>query len=88
MTKNQLATLKADTLEWFAKAAGKGQTFTSYECCHCKKKITTPKPKKSEVTSKGYWDGMKTCYECGKPSYVRTFPNGKTEVVNPLTVTA
>lgn len=80
------ATFKEECLSWLTKAASKGAKLITYNCPHCTKDIQTVKPKKSQVGSKGFWDGLKTCYECEKPSFVTVWPDGKIEVVNPFTI--
>lgn len=72
---------KKDVLEWLENFKSKGGTVTTYVCPHCESTLETPQPTKNQVGSKGYWDSMKSCYECEKPSFVKTFPNGKTEIL-------
>lgn len=79
-----MTSLKLATMAWIDKAKLKGMQFSTHTCPHCESKLETPQPTKKEVTSKGYWESMKTCYECGKPVFVKTWPTGKTEVVDPL----
>lgn len=78
--------MRDKTLAWNKKAFLKGQLFTTWTCCHCESELVTPKPTEDCVSSKGYWDGMKSCYHCGEQSFVRTWPDGTVEVVNPYTV--
>lgn len=57
-----------------------GNKITTYNCLYCKKDIETAQPKKNMVGSKGFWDSAMICTNCGKISFVRVYPNGKTEV--------
>ena len=66
--------------EHFKKWLKDGNKLTQYECPYCKRLLFTPQPKKDMCSSKGFWDSAMICYECGKVSFVRVYPSGKTEV--------
>ena len=57
-----------------------GKKLTSYVCPHCLKGVATPQPTEDLVSSKGYWDSVKVCVNCGKLSFLKVYPNGKTKV--------
>lgn len=77
--------LKTDMLDWLDKYKSTGGKITTYVCPHCQSILETPKA--HGVGSKGYWDSLKVCYECEKPSFVKVWPNGKTEVLIPQSET-
>lgn len=60
----------------FDKCRRDGFPLSSYTCPHCNHALETRIPKQEDVTSKGYWDSCKSCYECGKLSFVLMYPNG------------
>lgn len=82
MNQGELKQFKHTVLSTFKKMKADGREFTTYKCPHCLKKIDTLKPSEDAVGNKGYWDSAKGCYECGKPAFVKTWPNGTTEVIN------
>jgi len=75
-----MKTFKEEMKGYLKKWEASGNKVTSYVCQHCKKKIKTPQPTKKLVDSRGYWDSMKKCYECGGFNFVLIYPTGKTEV--------
>lgn len=58
-----------------------GGKVTEWTCQNedCDSVIETPQPTKEQVGSKGYWDGMKECPECGTHNFVKVYPNGATD---------
>lgn len=72
---------KQDVLDWLQNYKSTGGKVTTYVCPHCQNTLETPQPSKDAVGSKGYRYSMKSCYECEKSSFVKTFPDGKIEIV-------
>lgn len=79
---NELKKLQKSVAKTHANAKKSGRPFTEYECPHCKQQIETPQPLMNAVGTKGHWDSMKTCTNCGQFNFVRVWPDGRTEVVN------
>lgn len=74
-----LAKFKKEYLELIERLRKDGKKITTWKCNHCKCDNETVQPTKKNVGTQGYWDGLKTCYDCGYASYVKTYPNGVTE---------
>lgn len=75
-----LATKQAHN-QWIDNYKAKGGATTEYICGHCDNPIEVPKPSLKDVDSeKPYWDGMKECPDCGGHNFVKTYPNGDTEI--------
>ena len=79
MTKKEIKELNEENKKRLAQWVKDGNKITTYKCQHCEKNIETCQPKKSMVTSKGFWDSATICTNCGKISFVRVYPSGKTE---------
>lgn len=71
---------KKEHNEWIENYKSKGGKTTEYICLDCDNPIEIPCPKPSEVSGKGFWDGVKECPECSAHNFVKTWPNGDTEV--------
>lgn len=69
--------LKARQMEYNSNWATKGGKLGEYICPCCSKKNQTPMPNKKDVSDKGYWDSLTTCYECGDLFFVFKYPNGQ-----------
>lgn len=74
-------TLKEQMEETFAKVKANGGKTTKYFCHHHKDLVETVQPTKELVSSKGFWDSMKTCHICENLNFVTVWPSGKTESV-------
>jgi len=79
--RNEPATTFKQQMEAFhKKMLNNGKTLTQWTCPHCQKPNDTVQPKPGDVSSKGYWDSLKRCYECDESSFVSVYPSGITSV--------
>lgn len=69
--------LKDKCMAFNSNWAAKGGKVKSYICPCCLKENQTPVPSKKEVSDKGYWDSLTTCYECGDIAFLFKYPNGQ-----------
>lgn len=78
-----LSKLKTQTLTWLENWENKGGKVSGFFCPHCGKLNKTTMPTKKDVCSKGYWDSLTTCYECGGLFMSYRYPNGEIQVYKP-----
>lgn len=82
--QKQLANLKKATTEYLIKWETKGGKTGGFFCPHCNQPNKTTIPaNKNDCASKGYWDSLMTCYECGGLFMTFRYPNGNIQVVKP-----
>jgi hypothetical protein len=83
MKKTDIQKLKIQTLSYMDKWENKGGKVGGFFCPHCNQPQKTTIPNKKDVTSKGYWDSLTCCYECGGLFMSYRYPNGNIETVKP-----
>lgn len=74
MKKQQLKKLKEEVLLYNEKWKAGNKPLRIYDCPVCGKPNQTPMPTSDLVSSKGYWDSLTTCYECGNPYFIVKYP--------------
>lgn len=79
ITKKELKRVRTQATAWLEKWKAAGKPTTHYVCPHCDKDIECTQPRAADCGLKGYWDGMKTCTECGAIAFVITRVDGTTE---------
>lgn len=78
--ERQRLQVKAQSAEYNYRWVLGGKKLTRYICPHCGNSVETPRPRKIDVSSKGYWDSAKTCVECGEVNFLKVWPDGKTSI--------
>lgn len=73
-------TLKQRQMTYNSNWASKGGKIKSFNCPHCGKENQTPMPSKKDVSEKGFWDSLTTCYECNDLFMIVKYPNGGIEL--------
>lgn len=81
--QHDLTHLKEQTLAYLAKWKTKGGKTGGFFCPHCNCGNETTVPGKKDVSSKGYWDALTTCYECGGLFMTFRYPGGRIEAIKP-----
>ena len=66
MKNKDLIKLKTQTLLFLDKWESKGGKTGGFFCPYCSEPNKTTIPEKKDVGSKGYWDSLTTCYNCGQ----------------------
>jgi|GEM_PF-2980761 len=74
MKTNELQKLKERQLAYNAKWSEGKKLLRMYNCPSCNKPNQTPMPTRKDVSGKGYWDSLTTCYECGDCYFVIKYP--------------
>lgn len=84
-TGADLMNLRDQCLAWNARAKARGEQFTKWICPHCLIAQEAMQPRPIMVDDRGFWDSLKTCLDCGHRSFVKVWPDGRTEVLNQQT---
>lgn len=74
MKPKELAKLKDDCIAYNKKWSESKKPLKIYDCPCCGKPIQTPMPTRKLVDSRGYWDSLTTCYECGDVYFIVKYP--------------
>jgi hypothetical protein len=83
MKTAEITKLKTRTIGYLDLWKAKGGKTGGLFCPHCNKPNETTIPTKKDVSSKGYWDSLTTCYECGGLFMSYRYVGGEIKVFKP-----
>jgi hypothetical protein len=83
MEAKRIKKLKLDMTAYLEKWETKGGKTGGFFCPHCDKPNKTTIPTKKDCGSKGYWDSLTTCYECGGLFMTFRYVGGKILAIKP-----
>src|SRR4051812_15598478 len=71
-----LLTLREKTLAFMTARMKAKKPIAIYQCPICDASIAAAQPRKDEANSRGCWDSLRTCTNCGGVHFAAVYPDG------------